>query len=273
MSEKYLPDGRIVEFVQELNDGRFLVRPEYQDDETGELWYSETIIVDKVFDNPPLQQYHTKIEELTNQVAELMEKIQSKRSELQKVTEEHNALMRNDGVREAMERVADFLEGNFTHFATTDPWDLKVVPAKEAVDQKDRYDRDLKLLTLFGRTNGDLAWKLNRYSDGSGSDRTIVPCKSEEEAQSVVADAIIKITKERLEKNKDFVPDSRHLETAKQYGAEVPEEWWDMVKKKEEEVLRHKLKKAQKDAEEAEKKYLDFYKKNWGSENAKKTTD
>lgn len=42
--------------------------------------------------------------------------------------------------------------------------------------------RDIKLVTMYGSSNGTIFYKLNKYHDGSGRETTIHPCSSYEDA-------------------------------------------------------------------------------------------
>lgn len=79
-----------------------------------------------------------------------------------------------------------------------------------------RYEKELKLVTLFGDTKGNLEFRINQYMDGSGSYCECYPCLSREEADQTV----------QLIFNAAFAGDDYHeqfAESAKSLGIEVPE--------------------------------------------------
>jgi hypothetical protein len=82
------------------------------------------------------------------------------------------------------------------------------------------WDKSLRLLTLFGDTKGDLQWRINRYSDGSGSSNIeVFPCHNEEEAIAIVrqlyTDAVA-VWREQ---------DKKHYGRAIEWSTKCPEGW------------------------------------------------
>lgn len=65
-------------------------------------------------------------------------------------------------------------------------------------------NKDKKLISLFGKTNGDLQWKLNRWSDGSGEDFNIHPFETQREAEEFVLARFQEI-EDKLEETGNFV--------------------------------------------------------------------
>jgi hypothetical protein len=180
-------DGQAVTFIAKVGDG-FCVRPIYED-EDGEPYEDGTpIITSRLYTEPPTEQRN-------QQIAELDTKIQAKREELQelqvavRVTEgemrSRKALITQ---HKGLERLEDFLEGRITHFVSKSYGPPQIREFKEAVEtpNEDRYASvcPLRLLSLFGGSKGDLQWKLNHYSDGSGSYTDVYPCCSLEEAKA-----------------------------------------------------------------------------------------
>lgn len=47
-----------------------------------------------------------------------------------------------------------------------------------------------RLLSLFGNSNGQLDWRLNTYSDGSGSYTECIPCASKDDARAAIAERL-----------------------------------------------------------------------------------
>ena len=92
----------------------------------------------------------------------------------------------------ALERIEDFLEGKITFFVEQ-PYSYcwsrapYIIKASDAKTKDGGYYNDaLKLLTLFGKSDGNLEWGLNKYSDGSGSNVLVYPCVSYAEAIKVI---------------------------------------------------------------------------------------
>lgn len=96
----------------------------------------------------------------------------------------------------ALDRVVAFLAGDVQYVAlmTYGTYGTyKIEPFVDAITNVDswqfrRYD-GLKLMTLTGgRSSGRkcLNWNLNQYSDGSGSNTTVIPCKTKQEAVAAI---------------------------------------------------------------------------------------
>jgi hypothetical protein len=75
-----------------------------------------------------------------------------------------------------------FVQKKITHYVELHYGTLSIVEFGKAKCEGARDE--LKLLTLFGTSKGNLQWKLNQYSDGSGSSYEVVPCLSYEDARS-----------------------------------------------------------------------------------------
>ena len=86
-------------------------------------------------------------------------------------------------------------------------------------DAKCEYHKTkTKLLSLFGKSNGDLEWQLNQYHDGSGNWTTIIPCCSYEEA--------IEVLRKQLHGRLDLANPSSVITTAaKKYDIALPEKY------------------------------------------------
>lgn len=76
----------------------------------------------------------------------------------------------------------DYIAGKITHYVQTSQYQsvLSIIAVK---DCKNDYSNSLKLLTLYGKANGDLSWRLSHYADGSGrNDQEVYPVCSLQEA-------------------------------------------------------------------------------------------
>lgn len=84
-------------------------------------------------------------------------------------------------------RLVDYIDGKITHFVINDYYGPAIKTWDElAVYREDKRAKGVKLLTLFGNSNGDTEWKLDQYPDGSGLGHTCHPCCSLEEAGAVL---------------------------------------------------------------------------------------
>ena len=99
------------------------------------------------------------------------------------------------GINDAeVERIFESIQaavcGEYTHVVFNDygepsiaEWDAKLFSREDGYGDSRRFD-GVRLVSLFGVWNKrlELDWRMNTYSDGSGSNKTFIPCKSFDEA-------------------------------------------------------------------------------------------
>jgi hypothetical protein len=90
----------------------------------------------------------------------------------------------------ALERIDDFLAGKMTHLAFHHWSGWTILTLKEALAYKESdYDsvpKGIRLLTLFGKTNGNLEWQLSSYSAHDNHPDEVYPFFSLEDAKEFV---------------------------------------------------------------------------------------
>lgn len=111
-----------------------------------------------------------------------------------------------------------FLEGKIEYLLIEKYTKYEILSFKEALTKKSEYDFNdgIKLLTLFGRPGGGFSWKLNQYSDGSGSMIRVYPCLTKEEG----IDKLDNLIKRELEGGK--IPTKKMIEAQKKYTLSYP---------------------------------------------------
>jgi len=79
--------------------------------------------------------------------------------------------------------IKKFLNGDIKYLVYKDYSGCRIEEWGAINQTDDIYDiKTIKLLSLFGRTDGNLDWKIGQYSDGSGSGYYVIPCSSYEQA-------------------------------------------------------------------------------------------
>lgn len=178
----YLLDGREVEYRGSAGAAGHVVAQLYDTEygtETGTPYVCES-----VYTEPPTERLREDVAELEKRVQELQQEqfgLQHDIRENERLTKERlKKLSRYKG----LERIEEFIEGRMTHAVITSQYGIgvEVVPWGEAVADGEKHCRDLRLICLFGKSNGDLAWMRNRYYDGSGGWDGCEPFCSEEDA-------------------------------------------------------------------------------------------
>jgi hypothetical protein len=204
--------------------GKFIVAPEYEGDDTEPYW-GPVEEWDNAFREPPTVKLQAKVDELDKLVTEKRAELKRINEELDQAGKRRQEQLKKLGQHRALQRIEDYLDGKFTHFLeANDYYAPKIVTADDALakgggEYENRWDKKLRLLTLFGDTKGDLQWRITRYSDGSGSNTEVFPCHNEEEAIDIVrqlyADAV-GVWREQ---------DKKHYGRAIEWSQKCPEGW------------------------------------------------
>ena len=185
MSErKYLVSGQQVEIERRLDEG-FLVRKifvvesmEFDDEEYPS---EEVFLVDKVFNKAPTEKLGKSVTELKEQIAELHLTKNNITKELAVFQSEEKSRLDKIKQHKQLDRLEDFIDGKITHYVLH-RYTPEIVALEDTKAEYARKCGALRLLVLFGESNGQLNWQLNRYADGSGDMIDAVPCCSYEEA-------------------------------------------------------------------------------------------
>lgn len=186
-------EGYSAEYVGPFDFGH-VVRPIFENrDDDGAPWdivSTIPVIWTDVFPGDACPKMAAEIEEqrailvaLRKQVQEArqdMSSTQSARAEIMARLKEHDVLRRLDGM----------LAGQATHYATCGSdsnYEIHAV-SEEKPDMDFGHEGELRLLSLTARRsrNNALTWELNRYRDGSGTSKAVVPCFSLEDAKEVL---------------------------------------------------------------------------------------
>lgn len=178
----YTLSGNEMVFISEL-DSQALVQQVFQTDE--EERFGKPILVGEVFLEEPVQKWSKKIDVLNEEIVELQKKRDALNVEIRAANATEKERKERLMQHRALTRIDDFLAGKMTHFVMASYRGVEVMTFDEVVKYKesdyDRMPNGIRLLSLFGKTNGDLEWEISRYSDGSGSRDTVIPCNSYEE--------------------------------------------------------------------------------------------
>lgn len=198
--------------------GAHVVRPLYFGEE--EEFRGEPVILRTVYREAPVAAYDERVAERQRHIEELIARRDSFQSEVATAREERRRMVELMKQEPALRRIEDFLAGKITHFLVDDYGTFAVKTFEDAMKQEDRHDRQLRLLSLYGDTKGDLHWRINRYRDGSGGETIAWPFTSEEDATAfavkMIADALASAdTAKQYETGK-------WIERADMFGVEVP---------------------------------------------------
>jgi hypothetical protein len=145
---------------------------------------------DEIFPKPPTEVLDQEIKKKQENIVELTNKARLLHFKINEAESAIRAQKDKFARYEKLKYLEDFIDKKITHYVkTVDSYSDKIdqiviIDAAKAYDEDDmRYHRPSvkALVTLEGKTNGDLNWQLHRYYYHSQS-HEIIPCKSYEEA-------------------------------------------------------------------------------------------
>lgn len=215
MENKFLADGRKVAVVGQLNQQEWIVQEVFVTDSGDEIPAGERFTTKSLLDEPAKSYKQKELEKLEAAIADRKRDLERYKKEAMiqhcdlQATKAINKCIRNatGGSMEegALGNLVDFLTGNIewivenNGYSHSDP-----VPFREGITNNDRawggekqFD-SLKLISLFGGSEGDLTYRIHRYSDGSGGGAEIMGFRSLDEA----ARKSIELTMKHLESDK-----------------------------------------------------------------------
>lgn len=197
---KYTSDGKKVIVVGKLNAQETIVQEIFVS-EGSEIPSGENFVVKSLHDAPSESWKEKNLRELeqryekdkTNyqrQINELHNKYHQERKRLDLLLKNARATINNADL-ELFDDISAFLNGDYDFIVTEKYGDYNITSLDETIAPEKinsfSVDTDnLKLVTLFGRANGNIQWKINQYSDGSGSYYNIYPCRSMDDAKSLI---------------------------------------------------------------------------------------
>ncbi|MFW6855299.1 hypothetical protein ACODYM_28830 [Burkholderia gladioli] len=227
-------NGRSGDYVACTPDGH-VVRPVYEYANDGEVYYGSPEIWRDAFLTPPVEKLHAE-------VAELNEAVAKARASLNAVSEERRAADREYAARAdfrkqhaQLKKLDDFIAGRITHFVVTEEYGAPHIQEfKSFITTNDRYDKKLRLLSLYGDSKGNLNWNLDRYSDGSGDhwrSGNAAPATSYEEAVEMLAVELEKrYVKARANDSRERGQVAAYVTVSQKHGLVVPDDIAAMVR-------------------------------------------
>lgn len=237
-------------------DGKHVVCPivfeTNYEGEPMEVESSETVWR-KAYAEPPKPKLQQQVANAAAELAEVLRRVEDARgavrglqNEVRAATEERDRLRKTLRDVPALKRLDQFLSGRITHAVLLCGYDVPKVVTWESMKQRDSdrsYEKPaFPLVSLFGKSDGNLECRINRYSDGSGSWTTFIPCESEEEAKAIALSEAEKLIAGWDGKGWPH----RAVEAAKAFGLQLPAEMQKLVVAR----ARDALARAEKDAQE-----------------------
>lgn len=251
--DAYLRSGQKVHVIEELKDDRCLVAPYfvllgYEGEE--EYWADESpFIVRKsnLFDEAPSPVIAEDIVKLEKRHKELGDQIRQARKELARMEQDVEAHRKRYAHIPQLAQLDQFLDGKITHYVLNMSEKDYSLPRIITIEQATggEYDREKlgRLLALFGRSKGQLDWRLNAYNDGSGHYTSCVPCLSYEEALAVLT--------KRVHEKMQTAKTQNLIDLCREYDIPIPDGYLEEVRYQQIELARETLKRARVEHEKA----------------------
>lgn len=214
---KYTSDGRKVVVIGTLNSQEKIVQEIYIIDGS-EIPSGEHFTVKSLHDAPAISWKEENLKKIDQNYDLLYKELQNKTESLRKYyNEKINELssriqyigkVLQKASPDSFDMIVNFITGKFEWIVYDDYGDVQILPVSEF---KQMDNRELKLISIFGRDDGTLSYAINNYSDGSGSKKHFYPFVKYE-------DALAKLKELLLKKNICGVV----IKTAKKYNIELP---------------------------------------------------
>lgn len=175
-----------------------------------------------LYTKPPVARRAQHLVELDEQLASRRQELAQLNEQISAAKIDHGALLDRLKQHQVLQRIDDVLAGRVTHVVSVE---YGVVGVRAADDLSDTgWNGKARLLSLFGNAEGDLEYRLNSYSDGSGSNHEAWPCFSLEEANTKAIELIEQMLANYLKQEKAHT--ARALDSyigyLKKFGAPVP---------------------------------------------------
>lgn len=253
---KYTTDGRKVVVIGNLNSQEKIVQEVFIINDA-EIPSGENFVVTSLHDAPAISWKERNLIEIETRYEKEYKEIDKKLAELHKDYNLKSATIKSklqflkklelNLTEEKLNQLINFISGS-TKYIVMDNWsDVEISDYDSSIVDKE-YGRfnSLRLLSIFGRTDGELEFRKNDYSDGSGSWRTVIPCETKEEA--------LEILKERFStKVNEKGVNSYLIKTAEKYNLEIPKEALKVYKDKERDNILETIKRQEEQLEKYRK--------------------
>lgn len=260
---KFTTDGKKVVVVGKLNAQETIVQEIFIQGEA-EIPSGENFVVKSLHDEPSVswkektlkdlenrydkeqKQWSDKIDRLNEEKNKAYDSLSARVKWLRNVAKES----REEEFKVIINKIANFLDGSekFVFVENYSDWHLEKFNEESTNNLLDRFESgygrkrfdSMRLLSLYGNSDGSLTFRVNDYSDGSGSDKNVEFFKSEEEA--------ILFLQNKLDSVKGY--SDNHIKIAEKFNLKLDAEKLSVLQNKKKESVEKRIKEleAQKEA-------------------------
>lgn len=184
----YTESGEEVRYLGSY-EGRHLVAPiEVLEDEQERMGGPRFVDVIHPDDHVAVTKRSKAVADLDAKITEQHRELLNLRNEIREASKGREDVLRRIKEHKTLARLDDFLAGKLTHYVVHRWGKVEILDASK---ETCGGGEGLRLLVLFGKSKGNVGWRQNRYSDGSGQDWDhVTPCTSLEEARVEAQDLI-----------------------------------------------------------------------------------
>lgn len=208
---KYTTDGKKVVVIGDLNQTEKIVQEIYVTDDGCEIPQGERFVVTSLLDSPAKSWKEKELDRLESRYERESKAWETKIYQLIKEKESAYAALSNrvkwlrnvakepqmKSLNIVLNTIADFMDGSVKWVLIND-WSYGYVLEKfddngisNIMNNTESGDcGSMRLLSLFGDSNGNFDFKVSNYSDGSGSDKRVLFFRSRDEALKHIQDKI-----------------------------------------------------------------------------------
>jgi hypothetical protein len=256
---KYTTDGKKVIVIDNLNQSEKIVQEIFVTQDGAEIPAGEHFIVKSLLDQPAKSWKERQLEDFEKSYSEKSDYWNKKLNDLDKEKQLCYSRLQNqikwlkgimkqpleEQVKDIINTVTLFLQKK-QKWVFHKGWNWNIYnwndkEAQQLFEDIDYSRSEMRLVTLFGKSNGNLEWKINTFSDGSGTNRDIVAFYADKKDALDAAQAFI---------NEQTSYTEHDITTAKKFGLKLNE---SILKKQNEDLL----KSYQSDIEAYKKKIAD----------------
>lgn len=251
---KYTIDGNEIAIVTEMTDG-CMVRNNYEDIENDSA-PAYFLLNSQIYATPPMQKRHAYIATLDADIAkklkhydEISKDLDNSKKELETIKKELETIVNRIASFADVQKITDFAEGKITHLVSHS--NFEIIPVESMSDGK-KY---LKALSLNGKCERGLFWKLHNYSDGSDYGQHVTPCYSLSDALTVCSDLVKYYVSDKH--NNEYMRETA-IKTAIAKAIEIPIDVLSEYLRKVKDIKAKRLAKCKTDFDAAQDDYNDF---------------
>lgn len=257
---KYTNDGKKVKVIGNLNQTTKIVQEIFVTDAGDEIPSGENFTVTSLHDEPVKSWHEKEVIRMTEKYEVTKERLQKEIDQLQKRYQESrkkvNAWCKNlktpESFQEHFQEIIKILSFQYK-FIVSNRYGKYTINDfdEELVRNDERFDDGLRLLTIYGRNKGGLNFRLNEYTDGSGTKTEVFFFETKEEAINFIKNKVLKNVDEKGKVSETEINNSE------KYGFELPKdkvlEFYEEKLKNRKDHVERKKKEFEKEAEELKK--------------------